>query len=233
MSSTSSSPTLLSSWTPISLVMRCRGVWLVLLLQHGALSADFYSALGVNRDVDAIGLKKAYRQMALHNHPDKQHDKSEQEKKAAADKFLAASNAFEVLSVPEKRRMYDRYGEQRRPEGGHARGGGGRTSYEDPFKLFEAMFGGAGDRMGGSAFMDSSGRVFMRSAYQPPHAQAQRQSLHVRQQQHAKQLHARAAQAHVQAQFDAEARAHAEAQYAQRRARLADSDPRRSKVLDL
>ena len=141
--------------------------WLRLLLPlllTDALGADLYAALGVSRDVDDRTLKKAYRRVALQNHPDKQKDKSDEEKKSATDAFIAASNAFEVLSDPEKRTIYDRYGEAGLKGSEQARasgfGGGAGFAYRDPMHIFEAMFGqGAFGGGGAQIFMDSKSQI--------------------------------------------------------------------------
>jgi DnaJ family protein A protein 2 len=92
-----------------------------------------YKVLGVSKDVDSDTLKKAYRKLALANHPDKGGD---------PDKFKTISVAYEVLSDPEKRSMYDQYGEeglkgQAGPDGG------------DMGDLLSRMFGGGGGGRGG------------------------------------------------------------------------------------
>ncbi len=73
----------------------------------------FYDILGVSPNADDSALKKAYRKLALKYHPDKNPD--------AGEKFKEISMAYEVLSDPEKRRLYDMHGEQ----GIKARVGGG------------------------------------------------------------------------------------------------------------
>jgi len=67
--------------------------------------ADFYDILGVDRGVSVSDLKKAYRKLALQYHPDKNPGDA-----AAEEKFKQASEAYEVLSDPKKRRQYDQYG---------------------------------------------------------------------------------------------------------------------------
>lgn len=66
---------------------------------------DYYEVLGVDRSADADALKKAYRALALKYHPDRNPDDS-----AAEDKFKEASEAYAVLSDPDKRRAYERLG---------------------------------------------------------------------------------------------------------------------------
>ncbi|MEB2345831.1 MAG: molecular chaperone DnaJ [Deltaproteobacteria bacterium] len=68
---------------------------------------DYYEVLGVDRSADAEALKKAYRKLALQHHPDRNPDDP-----AAEEKFKEASEAYAVLSDPEKRRAYDRFGHE-------------------------------------------------------------------------------------------------------------------------
>jgi molecular chaperone DnaJ len=66
---------------------------------------DYYEVLGVDRSADAEALKKAYRALALRYHPDRNPDEA-----AAEERFKEASEAYAVLSDPDKRRAYDRFG---------------------------------------------------------------------------------------------------------------------------
>lgn len=68
---------------------------------------DYYEVLGVDRSADAEALKKAYRKLALQHHPDRNPDDP-----AAEEKFKEASEAYAVLSDPDKRRAYDRFGHE-------------------------------------------------------------------------------------------------------------------------
>jgi molecular chaperone DnaJ len=68
---------------------------------------DYYKILGVNKDASDEEIKKAYRKIALGAHPDKQQGKSEAEKKRAEEIFKDASEAYETLKDPQKRKEYD------------------------------------------------------------------------------------------------------------------------------
>jgi molecular chaperone DnaJ len=70
-----------------------------------ATKRDYYEVLGVSRTASESELKKAYRKLALRYHPDKNLNNKE-----AEEKFKEAAEAYEVLSDPEKRARYDRYG---------------------------------------------------------------------------------------------------------------------------
>lgn len=70
-------------------------------------SKDFYTILGVSKSATADELKKAYRKLAAQHHPDK-HGGTE----AATKKFAELSDAYEVLKDPEKRKYYDKFGDQ-------------------------------------------------------------------------------------------------------------------------
>jgi molecular chaperone DnaJ len=101
---------------------------------------DYYEAMGVARDASADEIKKAYRKMAVKYHPDKNPGD-----KAAEDKFKEISEAYEVLSDPQKRAAYDQYGHaafDSRARGGFGRAGGG--GFHDPFEVFREVFGGGG-----------------------------------------------------------------------------------------
>lgn len=91
-------------------------------------NTKFYELLNVSKTADEAELKKAYRKLAIKHHPDKGGD---------PEKFKEITQAYEVLSDPEKRQVYDEYGEEALKEGMGGGGGGG-----SPFDIFEAMFGG-------------------------------------------------------------------------------------------
>ena len=66
---------------------------------------DFYDVLGVPRDTDKGGIKKAYFKLAKQFHPDTNKDDE-----SAADKFKEATEAYEILSDDKKKELYDQFG---------------------------------------------------------------------------------------------------------------------------
>ena len=98
-------------------------------------SKDYYSVLGVGRGADDAELKKAYRTLARQHHPDKNPGDAR-----AEDRFKEISEAYAVLSDPEKRAHYDRFGTVPGTGGSPGDVGFG-TIIED---LFEGFFGGGG-----------------------------------------------------------------------------------------
>ena len=79
---------------------------------------DYYEVLGVDRGADEAAIKKAYRQLAKKYHPDMNPGD-----KDAEMKFKEASEAYAVLSDPEKRRQYDQFGHAAFEQGGGGAGG--------------------------------------------------------------------------------------------------------------
>ena len=105
------------------------------------MSQDLYETLGVSRDADGDAIKKAYRRLARQLHPDVNPDPATQEK------FKDVSRAYEVLSDPEKRRMYDLGGDPFNGGGFGSAGAGQGFSFTD---IMDAFFGGqAGGAAGG------------------------------------------------------------------------------------
>ena len=105
------------------------------------MSQDLYETLGVPRDADNDAIKKAYRRLARQLHPDVNPDPETQER------FKDVTRAYEVLSDPEKRRMYDLGGD---PFGGAGAGGFGQGAGFSFTDIMDAFFGGqAGGAAGG------------------------------------------------------------------------------------
>ena len=97
------------------------------------MSKDYYNVLGVERSASDDEIKKAYRKMAMKYHPDKNPDNPE-----AEAKFKEAAEAYDVLSTPDKKSNYDRFGSTN--GGGNPFGGGG-FNMEDIFSNFGDIFG--------------------------------------------------------------------------------------------
>jgi len=95
--------------------------------------ADYYSTLGVDKNVSVTDLKKAYRKLAIKHHPDKNPDN-----KQAEEKFKEISEAYDVLSNPDKKQQYDMYGSV------NSRHTGGGFDPSDIFNRFRQGFSGFG-----------------------------------------------------------------------------------------
>ena len=114
---------------------------------------DYYEVLGISKDASLDDIKKAYRKVAVKYHPDKNPGDKE-----AEEKFKLATEAYEVLSDPQKRQAYDQFGHAGL-EGMNGGGGGGAgahdfssvfSEFEDIFGdfggIFDSFFGGGGGR---------------------------------------------------------------------------------------
>ena len=106
------------------------------------MSKDLYAVLGLKKDDNPSqqDIKKAYRKASLKYHPDRQGGKTDEEKKAAEEKFKEVTEAYSVLSDTDKKSRYDTFGTY---GDGSDMGGG------NPFEGFNFNFGG-----GGSPFDD-------------------------------------------------------------------------------
>src|SRR5436190_16381301 len=139
---------------------------------------DFYKILGVKRDAKPDEIKKAYRRMARKYHPDvNPGDKS------AEERFKQMSEAFDVLSDPKKRKVYDQFGQysdnlaNAAASGGAGAGYGRGTPFDfSGFDWGAATGGGAGATAGTGSFRDIFADLFAggRAEREPPRPQPQR-----------------------------------------------------------
>ncbi|NBD36897.1 MAG: DnaJ domain-containing protein, partial [Chloroflexi bacterium] len=96
------------------------------------MNNDYYQVLNVGKNASPEEIKRAYRRQARRYHPDVN------SKPDAEERFKEVNQAYEVLSDPEKRAMYDRYGADGPPGFNGFSGFGSR----DPFDIFNEFFGG-------------------------------------------------------------------------------------------
>lgn len=101
------------------------------------MAQDYYATLGVGRDATADELKKAYRKLARQFHPDVN------DAPDASDRFKEVTLAYEVLSDPQKRSVFDRGGDPMSSGGGGFGGGGQGFNFDD---IMDAFFGQNGQR---------------------------------------------------------------------------------------
>ena len=109
---------------------------------------DYYDTLGVSKNASEDDLKKAFRKLAFQYHPDRNKEAS------AEDKFKEINEAYQVLSDPEKRSQYDRFGHA--GLSGSASAGDGFGGFSGFGDVFDSFFGGSG--FGGSGRSRSSAR---------------------------------------------------------------------------
>jgi molecular chaperone DnaJ len=105
----------------------------------GATTKDYYQTLGVSESAEAGEIKKAYRKLAKQHHPD-----ANPENRGAADKFKEVSEAYSVLSDPDKRKQYDRMRRFSSFDDFAAARGAGDAGSEGGFS-FDDLGGGIGD----------------------------------------------------------------------------------------
>ena len=114
---------------------------------------DYYEVLGVSKNATADEIKTAYRKKAIQYHPDKNPGD-----KQAEDKFKEAAESYDVLSNPEKRERYDRFGHAGVGSSAANGGYGGGMSMDDIFEQFGDLFGGFSGFSGFGGFGGRSGR---------------------------------------------------------------------------
>ncbi len=100
---------------------------------------DYYEVLGVAKTATEDEIKKAYRQIAIKYHPDRNPGD-----KQAEEKFKEAAEAYSVLHDPQKRRQYDQFGFAGASGGGFDGFGGASMNMDDIFSMFGDIFGGHG-----------------------------------------------------------------------------------------
>ncbi|VDN98486.1 unnamed protein product [Rodentolepis nana] len=139
------------------------------------MGIDYYKVLGISKGASEDDIKKAYRKMALKYHPDKNKSPN------AEEKFKQVAEAYEVLSDPKKKEIYDTYGEEGLKGGiGGPSGRPGTTTYtfsgdpretfrtffgtDDPFNIF-MNFGGNSGGGRGAEYMDVDGDMFGRMPF--------------------------------------------------------------------
>lgn len=118
---------------------------------------DFYEVLGVDKSANDAEIKRAYRKLAMKYHPDKNPGD-----KTAEEKFKEINEAYEILSDPQKKEKYDRFGHAGvDPNFGGGSGFGGGFSgagFEDIFGDIFGSFGGFGGGFGGSSYSSMKNR---------------------------------------------------------------------------
>jgi molecular chaperone DnaJ len=120
-------------------------------MSRASTPRDPYEVLGVTRDASEQDVKKSFRRLARELHPDvNAHDPQ------AEEKFKEAAEAYEILSDPQRRATYDRYGHEGLRSGGYAPNFDAFSSIGD---LFDAFFGGASPFGGRSAGPAQGGDV--------------------------------------------------------------------------
>ncbi|MFU8806402.1 MAG: molecular chaperone DnaJ [Bradymonadaceae bacterium] len=124
------------------------------------MDIDLYKILGVSRDATSAEIKAAYRKLALKFHPDQNPGDPE-----AEERFKQIVNSYEILSDPQKRAAYDRFGTSRGPFAGQSPFGGGGPgpftgSFEDLFDILGSVFGGGAGRGAGAGPTPIRGRDF-------------------------------------------------------------------------
>lgn len=129
-----------------------------------AAQTDYYKTLGVDRSASAEEIRKAYRRLARKYHPDLNPGD-----KAAEERFKTVQEAYDVLSDPKKRQMFDQYGfysDQIKANGGPGAGAGAGPGFGFEGFDFSDLFGQTGGRgarsrdTGGASFKDLFGQFF-------------------------------------------------------------------------
>lgn len=136
---------------------------------------DYYNVLGLSKGASEEQIKKAYRKLAMKYHPDnaKRKNLDDKQVKEYEEKFKEIGEAYAILSDPEKRSAYDRFGHAAFQAGGHGPGNFGGVKFDfggfDAFDIFSQFFGGGNpfgssgssrSSRGGNPFGGASGNPF-------------------------------------------------------------------------
>ena len=106
--------------------------------------SDFYAVLGVPRGAEDAEIKKAYRKLAMQHHPDRNNGD-----KASEARFKEITEAYDVLRDPQKRQLYDRYGDQGLRGAAGAQAGFHHVDLSEALNIFMRDFGGFDEIFGG------------------------------------------------------------------------------------
>lgn len=117
------------------------------------MAEDYYDLLGIGKTASDEEIKRAYRKKAVQFHPDKNPGD-----RNAEEKFKQISEAYQVLSDPTKRATYDQYGRSPSPNGSTNFGDGGFSNFQNPFDIFNQVFGNFGGGLFGGGSADGQGR---------------------------------------------------------------------------
>lgn len=129
-------------------------LFLFIFLDNSVLAGkDYYKILGISRDADANTIKRAFKKLSLKYHP----DKNKKDPETAKKKFVEIANAYEVLSDPEKKKIYDIHGEEGVQEQAARENAGQQGHHGGPFGNFHFNFNGGG---GGASFEDMFSQFF-------------------------------------------------------------------------
>lgn len=109
-------------------------VWICDNVEQVMAAKDYYQLLGVSRDATDREIKKAFRALAVKYHPDKNKAKD------AEDRFREIAKAYKVLSDKEKRKRYDRFGDEESSSSGFESGSGQHFNFNEFFRDFDEAF---------------------------------------------------------------------------------------------
>jgi len=108
------------------------------------MSKNYYKILELEKNASESDIKKAYKKLAMKWHPDKNPDKKDESEK----KFKEISEAYQILSDPEKRNIFDNYGEEGIKQDNNGSGGMNFNNFENANDIFKMFFGGGNMGMG-------------------------------------------------------------------------------------